>query len=87
MTTVDPAAERCKSCSAPILWSTTEHTLKAMPVDAEPVAGGNIAITERAGKRIASVVAPALAFGHRDLHKSHFQTCPNAASHRKRGKA
>lgn len=37
----DPGAAQCKSCKAPILWTTTVNG-KAMPVDVEPSERGNI---------------------------------------------
>jgi len=77
----------CGSCAALIIWATTER-LKLMPVDVEPVAGGTIAIDHRDGRTYARVVDAKHLFGRTDLHKSHFATCPDAGSwRRKRGAA
>jgi len=68
---------RCKSCGAPIEWV---QTIKGhnMPLDPEPVAGGNIELTV-AG--LAYTVPP-----DPDVIRSvsHFVTCPEAKSHRRR---
>lgn len=73
----------CGSCNAPIIWATTQ-ALKLMPVDAEPVAGGTIAIDQRDGRTYCRVVDSKHLFGRTDLHKSHFATCPDAGSWRKK---
>lgn len=33
---------RCLSCGRPILWAVVEASGRRMPVDVEPVAGGNV---------------------------------------------
>lgn len=85
MTTVDPSLETCRTCSASIVWCTTESG-KSMPVNFEPERGGNLAVDYRSDGRapLARVVQPAHAFGRQDLHKSHFVTCPQAGSWRKK---
>lgn len=86
MTTVDPPGAVCKSCPAPVFWAETV-TGKPMLVDAEPVRGGNLRLEQRPGRApIAYVVAKHIAWGQ-TLHVSHFSTCPQAGSHRKRGAA
>ena len=68
----------CRSCGASITWATTAKG-KAIPLDVEPRADGNIEV--RAG--IAHYVTPDLnAVGTR-RYVSHFSTCPQAKSHRK----
>jgi hypothetical protein len=82
----DYPTEDCRSCNAPIIWTVTERG-KAMPVDAEPAEGGNLAIDwDIPGQlRVRSrVVKPHLAFGRKDLHRSHFVLCPDAAKWRQR---
>lgn len=72
---------RCRSCGAHVIWATTA-TGKAMPVDAEAVDApdaGNIFLTFLGGQLAAQVVEPAPG-----LRKSHFATCPNANTHRRR---
>ena len=75
-------AEQCRSpqCNKPIIWTTTER-MKPMPVDAQPSPDGTLALSWSAnGKTVLSrVVKPAhLRFGRKDLHVSHFATCPHA---------
>jgi len=80
--------DRCSSCNALVVFAQNPKTLITMPIDANPVAGGNIRLTERVGGLpLAEVVSRTLAFGRTDLRLSHFATCPNAAAHRKRGAA
>jgi len=86
----------CRSCKAPILWALTE-TGKRMPVDAEPVEGGNILLSHR-----QAATAPVAVVQGRDdieqlrkqheqspqdgplrLFTSHFATCPYAGQHRR----
>lgn len=65
----------CRSCKARIRWVKTEHG-KQMPVDAEPVAGGNIELHDG----VARIVSPNPLVRR---YISHFATCPDARSHRK----
>lgn len=77
--------ETCRSCPARVIWCQTERG-KAMPVDADPVVGGNLALKPaRAGQQpLAVVVPPAKRAEHEALHVSHFKTCPHAGAWRKR---
>lgn len=76
-----PDADKCRSCSAEILWVNSASTGNVMPIDAAPVEGGNIAIV--AGKAVVlrgdlfeeSLCGP--------RYQSHFVSCPNAQKHRK----
>jgi len=81
--------ERCRSCNAEIIWCTTEHTHKSVPVDADPVAGGNVELVEHEYTTpVARVVSTRFTFGRTDLRKSHFATCAQAGAwRRKRGVA
>lgn len=67
----------CRSCSAPIVWAKTANG-KAMPLDAEPTAMGNVTLD---GGVIRLSTADYNALGPR--YTSHFATCPNAKGHRK----
>ncbi len=68
----------CRSCPAPVRWEKTTSG-KWIPLDAEPVADGNI-VLERGRAR---VLAADEQVGHGVRRfKSHFATCPNAAKHR-----
>lgn len=76
--------EQCRTCHAHIIWTSTTNG-KDMPVDAEPAAGGNLALSTNDKGRVASRVIPAhLAFGRSDLRLSHFVKCPQAAKWRRR---
>lgn len=85
--TTSPTAT-CTSCHAPIVWATTDRG-RSMPVDAAPVAGGNVRLIMRRFPLppLAKVVGSAIdLFDDTDVgdrHTSHFVTCPNAAEHRK----
>ncbi len=66
----------CRSCWAPVLWCKTLSG-KRMPVDAKPVADGDLGISNTGvtGRNVHN--GP-------NRYTSHFSTCPNASSHRKR---
>jgi hypothetical protein len=64
------STSRCRSCHKAIVWAKTV-TGKSMPLDVEPVEGGNIQLVDG----IAHVVEL--------LYLSHFATCSSAARHRK----
>lgn len=67
----------CKSCGATIAWATTAKG-KAIPLDAEPSASGNIEL--RSG--IAHYVTPDQNAVGRQRYVSHFATCIYAKQHR-----
>jgi len=71
----------CRSCKAPVVWVRTRAG-KRMPVDPEPVEGGNIILSERDHATPLAVYVEADPGVMR--HVSHFATCPNADQHRKR---
>jgi hypothetical protein len=78
------AGDRCKKCQAEILWATTSNG-KAIPVDAEIAAGGNIALEiDDVGMLRARVVRPA---GDVEAYQSHFVLCPAAEYFRAGGEA
>jgi hypothetical protein len=68
-----PSPNRCRTCSAAIIWVRTHAKGKPMPLDAEPVADGNVELTEHG----------AVVHGQPELaptgprYKPHFATCPN----------
>lgn len=75
----------CRSCNAPIFWSTHPGTGKPNPIDDEAVPDGNIRLDLEAGTYVVlagSMLQEARARGE-ILHKSHFATCPNSKTHRK----
>ncbi len=63
----------CKSCGASIIWTTTEAG-KKMPVDAQPASKGIVLLGNPADPQSRVV----------NVHLSHFATCPNANTHRKK---
>jgi hypothetical protein len=70
-------ADTCKSCSAPIEWVKSARTGKAMPLDIEPTDNGNLVV-------IDGVAHPRLAGDTKPRRTSHFATCPQAESWRRR---
>lgn len=77
----------CRTCGEAIGWATTVQG-KAMPVELEPDAKGNVDLVYIGGEEVALVLGPAdavaaQASGH-ELRLSHFATCPHAGDHRKR---
>lgn len=77
----------CKSCGARVIWTLTTAN-KAMPVNAEPSAKGNVELVGEAGGIIrATVLAGPTLFddpeGHPARHLSHFVTCPDAGEWRR----
>lgn len=81
---------RCRSCQARIVWTTNVSSGRRMPVDADPVAGGNVVLVSGNDGPEARVLtkdelarrAPRLD-GKPDLHVSHFATCAQAKDWRK----
>lgn len=74
----------CRSCGAPIIWARTLSG-RNMPLDAEPNPEGNVVLA-----RGLAIVRekPSFELAGEDegatRHTSHFATCPNAATHRRR---
>lgn len=68
----------CKSCGAPIIWVKTEKG-RRMPLDLIPEEDGTWEFNE--ATKIAHHVSYPQPSG--TYRKSHFATCPHAASHRK----
>lgn len=69
----------CRSCGAQIFFARTEKG-RRMPIDAEPVAGGNLSLIlgppHLAEVRVVEVDGM-------NRYVSHFATCPQSAAHRK----
>jgi len=83
-----PNYDACRSCGRPIRWTETEKG-KRMPVDPEPVRGGNLKLHPiprptidgyLTTVEISQVITPDK---HVDAYISHFATCPAARNHRK----
>ena len=71
----------CGSCDAPIRWALTVNG-KRIPLDAEPVADGNIVL--RSGIAHIEKTAALDLDGGGARYVSHFATCPNSQQHRRR---
>lgn len=76
----------CGSCAASVIWTVT-HKGRRMPVDAEPVEGGNVRLRQDGERVIAEYPGkehPGL-FDEDDRARyvSHFATCPQAGRWRK----
>jgi hypothetical protein len=79
----------CRSCGAAVIWTRTAAG-KAMPVDAEPVDGGNVLLSRGpadVGIPTATVVGkrvqPSIFGDDSPRYTSHFATCPHADTHRR----
>jgi hypothetical protein len=71
----------CRSCQAPVRWVRTEGG-RAMPLDPEPVDAGNVVIVREGPPPVVRYVAADEEPGPR--FTSHFATCPDAPSWRKK---
>lgn len=78
MSTLRPAP--CRSCKALVYWVVTESG-KNMPVDAIPHPDGNIIFIDRLAHVLKADEQPPEGAKR---WKSHFATCVNASSHRKK---
>jgi hypothetical protein len=71
----------CKTCGTPILWVRTAYGYK-MPLDAEPVANGNITLdTDGIAQVVKKGSTPPEGT---KTYVSHFATCVHADQHRKK---
>lgn len=73
---------RCRSCRARVVWTTNTATGKRMPVDAEPMVGGNVMLTAgNDGPRSTTVGRDEQrerAGRREELYVSHFATCADS---------
>lgn len=74
----------CRSCGAKVLWVTMAGTGKANPLDAEPSDKGNVEVTYDTGQPVGTVVTNEDRLFPVPLYLSHFATCPDAESHRRK---
>lgn len=77
---------KCRSCRAPIIWTTSTDSGKRLPVDAAPVPSGNIVLTTGNDGPRSRVLGGAelRSRGAGSLYVAHFTTCPEADTWRKR---
>lgn len=79
----------CDSCGAPIEWARFSTSGKPVPLDVGIVENGNLEVVERrdGGDAIVRLLGKADLELARDagraLRRTHFATCPNAATHRR----
>jgi hypothetical protein len=76
----------CRSCPAEVLWLTNQRTGRPAPIDATPVATGNVEVDDArrtyrvlGGKELERVRATGWP-----LHTSHLATCPARAEWKQR---
>jgi hypothetical protein len=69
----------CRSCHAPMRWVRSAVGHNPLPIDPDPVDDGNLVLEERDGGTYATVVEPG-----KGTHRSHFATCPDAKTWRRR---
>lgn len=77
--------DKCGACQAPIVWAQTS-TGKLMPVDAVPVSDGNVLLLPTVDHKFVAMVVgkeEAASSAAVERYKSHFATCPSAASYRR----
>lgn len=79
-----PEQGKCRSCGKTIWWLTTTAG-NTMPVDPEEVPDGNIVLVDGKAHTLRGDLFEEKHEGPR--YKSHFATCPQAAQHRRKGKA
>jgi hypothetical protein len=84
----DFARASCRSCNGAVIWTTNVQTGKRMPVNPTPRLGGNVVLTTGNDGPEARVLPPSEAKEREargmELYVSHFATCPNATSWRRR---
>lgn len=77
---------KCTTCGKLVVWAYTTSG-KRMPVDPEPVNGGNVVLVTGNQQPEAQVLGAAEVARRAGLglrcHTSHFATCPQAAQHRR----
>jgi hypothetical protein len=81
---MNATVKACRSCAGDVIWAITING-KPIPIDAAPVAHGNIELEERPdGKIVAHVRSGNVlnAMGVSERFVSHFATCREAGSWR-----
>lgn len=73
---------KCRSCGKPIVWAQVKVTGSRIPLDPEPVKGGNIRLLDRPWVEVLSGKNLDRATDER-MFVTHYATCPDAESWRK----
>jgi hypothetical protein len=77
--------ERCRTCSARIVWARPAFSNSAIPLDPVPVADGNILVNVKGNRLMALVLPPGdERIGTDTTYTTHFATCPDAEHWRRR---
>jgi hypothetical protein len=81
------SVERCRSCGTSVFFLRNATTGKSAPIEAEPVAGGNIRVASDGTYRVLTLAerVAALASGEL-LHLNHFARCKDAPRWQRFGK-
>lgn len=67
----------CRSCHDPIVWAVTEAG-KRIPLNAEPVIGGNMTLTGSTARMLSADGQRLAATMQQPRHVAHFVTCPQS---------
>ena len=82
----EPSLGKCRSCDARIMWAQTASG-RAIPLDPHPTDRGRMvletAFRDGSGARRAVYAGPTERQGE-PRYVSHFETCPQGATHRRR---
>lgn len=84
-------SQQCRSCGAPIRWAHTEAG-KVIPLDADPVPDGNVTFTGASSTNDRGVTRPVVRVEAQpsllppdgDTYVSHFVTCPDGDTWRRK---
>jgi len=84
-----PSSDACRSCGAPIVWAVTGEKRRRIPLDAVPVADGNVELLDMAHPRSVGDAPYTVTWGSSHTwppdvrrYRSHFATCPQAGEWR-----
>jgi hypothetical protein len=80
----EEVVSNCKSCDAPVRFVKSAATGKWMILNASPVRGGNIIVTEGLAHVYPNWEAAIDAHPCMPLYQDHHATCPNAEQHRRK---
>lgn len=74
----------CRSCDAEMRWAISASSGKPIPLDVAPCDDGNLVVETKHGESVARAATPDDKRLQRERFKSHFATCPQAATWRNR---
>lgn len=85
----DSPLASCRSCADTIVWAVVQASGKRIPLNPQPAADGNLAVTGFSAKGVPFITYDRgqLELGEEpvtdDRYVTHFATCPNARRHRR----